>query len=160
VVEPVIAGPTGDEARRLKALAQAEPGNATAPYALARLLADQLDLPAAQQWVEVSLARDPLLAQAHYLHGLILMELGRLEESLEALRSSIYVDPKFLMGHYSIAGLYRRLGEPQRAAKALTTLEQLLEGRDPHAEIPDGDGLTIGRLAAYAAAQKEMLAHD
>lgn len=144
--------------KKLTALAATNPENIWPPFWIAKIHANRLELENAEHWVDIVLEREPLLAPAHYLRGLILQELGRLEQSLEAVRSCLYADPEFLLGYFSLAGLLGRLSQPQRALKALQNLEDLLAGQDREAMVPEGDGLTVGRLSEFISAQKELLA--
>ena len=142
---------------QLEALSTTHPHELWVPYLLAKTHADRLELTVAEAWIDKALTQAPLLAPAHYLRGLILQELERLDESLEALRGCIYADPEFWMGHFSMAGLLARLGRPQRAEKALDTLQGLLAVQDSQTPVPEGDGLTVGRLCEFVSAQKESL---
>ncbi|NMB90884.1 MAG: hypothetical protein GYA17_21185 [Chloroflexi bacterium] len=138
-------------------LAASYPENAWPPFWLAKICANRMELEEAQRWIDQSLARDSLLAPAWYLKGLVLQELGHLEQSLEALRSCLYADPEFLLGYFNLAGVYQRLAQPRRAIKALQNLEAMLAGRDRQDSIPEGDGLTVGRLSELVSAQQELL---
>ncbi len=150
------SGQTDAALGKLTALAGANPGNAWPPFWMAKIYANRLDLENAERWIDIALGLEPLLAPAHYLRGLILQELGRLDQSLEALRSCLYADPQFLLGYFSLAGLLGRLSQTQRALKALKNLEDLLAGQKREAMVPEGDGLTVGRLAEFVSAQKEL----
>ncbi|HEY1331024.1 MAG TPA: protein-glutamate O-methyltransferase CheR, partial [Actinomycetota bacterium] len=67
-----------DALRRLAALAEADDHDAWAPYLCAKICANELRLEHALGWIRRSVDRDPTLAPAHYLHGLILTELGEM----------------------------------------------------------------------------------
>jgi chemotaxis protein methyltransferase CheR len=147
-----------DEAlQQLTAQAAANPVAIWPPYLIAKLYANRREFKNAELWIDRVLALEPLMAPAHYLRGLILQELGRLDQSLTALRACVYADPQFLLGHFSLARLLGRLSQTPRALKALQNLEELLVGQKREALVPDGDGLTIGRLSEFVAAQKELL---
>ncbi len=151
------AGQVDAALAKLASQVEGYPQNAWPPYWLAKIYANRLDLENAERWIDIALAREPLLAPAHYLRGLILQELGRLEQSLEALRRCLFADPEFLLGYFSLAGLYGRLSQPQKALKALMNLEELLAGYDREAVVAEGDGMTVGRLSEFVTAQKELL---
>lgn len=143
--------------QQLTAQAQANPNVIWPPYLIAKLYANRREFKNAEPWIDRVLVLEPLMAPAHYLRGLILQELGRLEQSLTAFRACVYADPQFLLGHFSLARLLGRLGQPTRALKALQNLEELLVGQKRETLVPDGDGLTIGRLSEFVSAQKELL---
>ena len=99
----------------------------------------------------------PLLAPAHYLNGLILSEVGQIEASLEAFRACVYSDPDFVLGHFAMAGILERLMQPGRALRAYENVNNLLANKEPAELVPEGDGLTVGRLLEFTSAQKELL---
>jgi len=146
-----------DEALRLLAdLAAAQPGDPRAPYLAARLLANRQQLTEAETLVDEALRRAPLHAPAHYLHGLILQETGRPELALAALRRCVYADPQFVLGHFALGNLLAQTGQPARARKALENVVAWLANRPREELVPEGDGLTAGRLTELLAAQKEL----
>lgn len=151
------AGRLDEALQQLTAQAQANPNAIWPPYLIAKLYANRREFKQAEPWIDRVLALEPLLAQAHYLRGLILQELGRLDQSLTAFRACVYADPQFLLGHFSLARLLGRLGQPARALKTLQNLDELLVGQKREALVADGDGLTIGRLSEFVSAQKELL---
>ncbi|MEW6059951.1 MAG: CheR family methyltransferase [Actinomycetota bacterium] len=143
---------------RLKSQAEADPKDAVSAYRVAKIHASRLELDAAEYWVGVAIARDPMMAQAHYLHGLIFQERGLPEPALVALRRSVCADPRFALGHFALGTLLRSRGQAARAQKAFDNVAALLEGRDIHELIPDGDGLTIGRLVELVSLQRTTAA--
>lgn len=151
------AGRLDEALQQLTAQAQVNPNAIWSPYLIAKLYANRREFKNAEPWIDRVLVLEPLMAPAHYLRGLILQELGRLDQSLTAFRACVYADPQFLLGHFSLARLLGRLGQPTRALKALQNLEELLVGQKREALVPDGDGLTIGRLSEFVSAQKELL---
>lgn len=100
----------------------------------------------------------PLAAPLHYLSGLLLLDLGRTDESVAAFRRCTYVDPEFALAHLAQAGLFARMGLPGRARKALDAADRLLADLDPDVPFSQGDGLTAGDVLELLAAQRKMLA--
>ncbi len=138
----------------LATLAAANRSDAEPCYQAARLEANRLKLSAAEAHIDQALERAPLWAAAHYLRGLILQTAGRLEPATEAFRHCVYAEPAHVLGHFALAELLGRQGQRARAHKALQNVTQLLAGRPRADLIPDGDGLTVGRLLDLAALQK------
>lgn len=99
-----------------------------------------------------------MVASAHYLKGVVLQERGDLAGALESLRRCLYVDPAFALGHVAIAALYSRLDQQPRARKALEAASALLGGRERDELVPEGDGLTYGRLAELVRHKQETVA--
>ena len=151
------SGQADEALRRLEALAEDDPSDGRAPLLAARLRLDRLEVDRAESWAGVACQRTPLSAPAHYLRGLALQEAGRLEESLAALRRSVFLDPASVLGQVALAGLLARLGEPTRARGALRAAAALVPDGDPAEPLPGGDGLTTGRVRELIAAQLDRL---
>jgi chemotaxis protein methyltransferase CheR len=108
-------------------------------------------LRAAGRWLDAALELDPLLAPAHYLRGLILAEGDDLEGACDAFRRAVYADPALVVGHFALAGVAERLGEPDRARRALRNVERLLHDVPDDLPLDNGGGLTAGRLREVVA---------
>jgi chemotaxis protein methyltransferase CheR len=126
-------------------------------YRSAKTHADRGEIEAAERWLAAALAVDPLLAPAHLLQALILQEHGHVHEALEAVRRCLYANPASPLGHFTLAGLLARVGEPTRAVKALNTAATLLARQPEDDPIDEGDGLTAGGLAETVAAHTYVL---
>lgn len=144
-----------DDVLALEREVAANPDTAEAPYLLARVHANRLELESAARWVEVALERDPLLAAAHHLHALVLQERGQLDAASEALRRCTYADPSYVLGHFATACLLESLGRRSRALRSLEIVEALLDARDDAAVVDAADGLTVGRLRRLVEERRE-----
>ena len=71
-------------------------------------------------------AADPLRADAHYLHGLALANLGRDADALVELRKAVYVDPLAGFAHFLLAGVLARLGDAPGAARSYRAAAETL----------------------------------
>jgi chemotaxis protein methyltransferase CheR len=154
----LAAGRTDQAIAVLERAVGDDPNDAHAPFLLAKAHASRLALDEAERWVDTALARTSLMAPAHYLRGLVLQEKGELGGALEAHRRCIFADPDFVLGHFALADLFTRTGQPRRAAKALDNVLRLLAGRDGDEAVAEGDGLTVGRLRDLAGAQRAFAA--
>ena len=72
----------------------------------------------AAEMAESLAARDPLLAEAHYLRGMALCNQGRDRDALDSLRKAVFLDPDAGFAHFLLAGALARLGEGSAAARA------------------------------------------
>jgi chemotaxis protein methyltransferase CheR len=142
----IDAGDKDEALAMLIGLAHAGPEASYEAFLVAKLYASRLQLYEAEHWINIAIERDSLLAPAHYVSGLILQEYGRMEGALASLRRCNYADPEFALGHFALAGLLHRLGQQRRAQKELENVQRILETQDPEALVPEGDGLTVGRL--------------
>lgn len=154
------AGQSGQALELLHDLADQRPDDARPLCLAARILAGALRLGPAEHTAQLALARDPLSAQSHYVHGLILQELGRPAEALEAVRRCVYLDPTLALGHYSLASLLVTAGQVPRADKALLAAIDLVGGRPRDEAVEDGDGVTYGRLRELAEIQRQLIATE
>jgi chemotaxis protein methyltransferase CheR len=152
------SGRSGEAINRLEELAAASPRDYRAPYLLAKIFASKVRFPEAEKWIDIALANRELAPEAHYLRGLALQEQGRLEEALEAFRRSVFLDHTFALGHFASAGIFGRTGQPERARKSLTTVAELLAGKPADMPLPEGDGLTVGRLMELVTLQRQLVA--
>lgn len=64
------------------------------------------------------LKAEPLLAEAHVIHGEALVNLGRDAEAVPQLRQAVYLDPDHAPAHLLLAGALERLGEAAAAGRA------------------------------------------
>ncbi len=130
--------------------------DAIAAYRTAKACASRLELDAAEHWISVAVAQDPLFAPAHHLYALILQERGMTDSALGALRRCVYADRRFVLGHFTLATLLRSRGETARADKSLDNVLELLEGRPLDDPIAEGDGLTVGRLRELVDLHRQL----
>lgn len=151
-------GQSGEAINRLETLAAGSPNDFRAPYLLAKIFASKVRFPEAERWIDVAIGNRELAPEAHYLRGIVLQEQGRLEEGLEAFRRSIFLDHTFVLGHFAVAGLFARTGQTGRAQKSLATVASLLSGRPAAEQLPEGDGLTVGRLRELVTLQQQLVA--
>ncbi len=161
----VWPGTAHDEAAPLEEIDGAtRPCNATpdgmAEYEHARALAGRGQWIEAEQWIERAIERRPLLAEAHYLHALLMLEAGQRDAALTAARRCTYASSAYVAGHLLLAQLYRRSGDARRTAAALSHARKLLERQAPDAVIPDAGGATASQLLAYVDTQQALAGSD
>jgi len=112
----------------------------------ARSYANLGRLPEAVSWCEKAIAINKLNPAAHYLLATICQELGQSTTAIQSLRHTLYLDPDFVLAHFSLGNLcmshdrYREADRHFGNALALLSLH-------PHDElVPESNGLTAGRL--------------
>jgi chemotaxis protein methyltransferase CheR len=154
---PPTAETAAPELAALLAQAAGPQGDGAAAYQLAKYHAERRQWREAEQWVGQALERRPMLAEAHYLHALLLLEAGQPEVALTAARRCIYAAPGYVAGRLLLALLYRRSGEGRRAASELKCARDLLQRRPPGDIVPDTDGARAGQLLASVCAQLAQL---
>jgi len=102
---------------------------------------------AADLAAEVATA-SPLRADAHYLHGLALTNLGRDAEALVVLRKAVYLDPEDGFAHFLLAGALDRTGESVAAARSYRAAAATLGSRPQHSVAPELGGRSVAELGA------------
>jgi chemotaxis protein methyltransferase CheR len=90
----------------------------------------------------------PLRAEAHYLHGLALTNLGRDGDALVVLRKAVYLDPQNGFAHFLLGGALERCHEPIAAARSYRAAAATLGGRPLDAIAPELGGRSVAELAA------------
>jgi tetratricopeptide (TPR) repeat protein len=101
-------------------------------YGVACVAMEQRDFETAASESLASIARTPLQPAAHYLAGVALIHLGRIDEAEAALLTAVEQQPLYPAAHLALAHLYQRyrqdffrLGEHRvLAAKAARLLGQ------------------------------------
>jgi chemotaxis protein methyltransferase CheR len=89
---------------------------------------------------------DPLRADAHYLHGLALANLGRDADALVQLRKAVYVDPLAGFAHFLLAGMQARLGDAGGAARSYKAAAETLGRNTDEHVVAELGGRSLGEL--------------
>jgi len=145
----------GDYARALE-LARGLEDAASAALRV-RAIANREGSHAASQAAEAAAQRHPLAPELHFLHAVLLLDLGRLEEALESVRRVLYLDRSLAAAHFALGSLLRRRGDVEGARRAFRNSAELAGARPPDEPVPLGDGERAGRLAQAAAAEMALL---
>jgi chemotaxis protein methyltransferase CheR len=90
---------------------------------------------------------EPLAADAHYLRGLALTNMGRDAEALVDLRKAIYLDPGLGFAHFLLAGALARLGERVAAIRSYRAAADTLQRMPPDAAADELGGRKASELA-------------
>jgi chemotaxis protein methyltransferase CheR len=119
---------------------------------LTRALANQGSLGEALAASERWIAADKLEPTAHYLHAMVLQELGERTRARVALQRSIYLDPSFTLAHFALGNHARAEARPAEAQRHFHNAADLLRGRAADEPVPESEGLTTGRLREIISA--------
>jgi len=93
-------------------------------------------------------AATPLWAQAHYLQGVALTNLGRDEEALVVLRKTVYLDPEHGLAHFMLGGALERSGELVAASRSYRAAAATLGRRPLDGVATELGGRSVAELAA------------
>ena len=132
----------------LPSAATAPPSPPTDDEAAVRALAYREGTPAAERALREQLQRRPMAAELHYLHALLLTDLGRLDDAVDAARRVIYLQPDIIVAHLLLGTLQRRRGALADARRALEVAAQLIARQPVEAPVRLGEGQSAGQLAA------------
>lgn len=112
---------------------------------------------AAAKLSAAAVRRHRLRPGLHFLHGMILMELGRLEEAVLAMRRVLYLDDRIALAHYLLGSALARRGDRQGAVRAYQAAAALARECPPDEEVLLGDGTRAGWLLRAARVEAERL---
>lgn len=131
------------------AAASGAPAPAAAPdlAARARQCADRGLLDAAGDCCAAAIADDKCDPALRYLRALILEEQGHGAAAMDALRQALYLDPGFVLAHFTLGSLCRRNGDARAAARHFANALELLRERSPDEPLAHSGGLRAGELA-------------
>jgi len=103
------------EPRKARAMAElalaTDARNIPALLVRAHAGADTGDLASAIADANAALAVDPLLAQAHYILGIIHLRQEDAHRATSEFKRTIYVDRDFVLAHFNLANIYRAQGD-------------------------------------------------
>ena len=119
---------------------------------LTRALANQGALGEALAASERWIAADKLEPTAHYLHAMVLQEIGERTRARAALQRSIYLDPAFTLAHFALGNHARAEARSAEAQRHFHNAADLLRGRASDEVVPESEGLTAGRLREIISA--------
>ena len=151
-VEDHRQGRNAEAAAALERLSSESPHRAEVFDLLTRVYADQGHLSAALTWSDRSITADKMNSQHHYLRATILQELGQGEQAAASLQRALYLDPDFVLAHFALGSLARRLGQEASARRHLANALDLLAACHPDSIVPASEGVTAGRLREIIAA--------
>ncbi len=139
----------GDYEAVCRRAAGLQPGHADfAPIAMviARACANAGNLAGALSWAEAAIARRRFDPEAHYLRAMILLEKEQMPAALDALRTTLYLDPDFVPAHLALGNAARRAGERKQADRHFRNALLLLERYADDDLVPHTEQMHAGSL--------------
>ncbi len=115
-----------------------------------------VDSALAEQACATIIERQPLSTELHYLHALLLVNLGRDREAILALRRVLYLDRSLGRAHFTLGSLLKQQGDRAGARRAFRNARDLCLALPAEEILALSEGEQAGRLAEAAAFQ---LAH-
>jgi chemotaxis protein methyltransferase CheR len=114
---------------------------------MARSCANQGMLSEALEWCEKAIAADKMNSAHYYLSATILQEQGRHDIAMQSLMRALYLDPDFVLAHFSLGNLHQSQERYREAQRCFGNVLLLLRKYPQDEILPEADGLTAGRLA-------------
>jgi Flp pilus assembly protein TadD len=105
-------------------------------------------------------AQAPLRAEAFYLRGLALVDLGQDEEALVELRKAVYLEPERGFAHFLLAGVLDRLGKPVLAAREYGAAADTLGLQPADSAAEELGGRSVRELAQLCRRLEHRLLGD
>ena len=143
-------------ARKLEAEGDSSPAASDSAALWARICANLGDLDHARSWAEKALSTNKLNAGLHYLNAVILDEQGLTDEAFAALKRTLYLDPNFVLAHYSLGNSALRQKKFKEAERHFANTRTLLESYQLNEVLPHSDGLVAGRLREMVESASAM----
>ncbi|HEY4356301.1 MAG TPA: CheR family methyltransferase [Acidobacteriaceae bacterium] len=123
------------------------PRDAPAMALLARMRANQGKLTEALGWCEKAITADKLNPSGHYLLAAILQEEGHFAAAATSLERALYLDPNFVLAHFSLGNLRQRQGKHHESVRHFRNALRALRACPANVALPESDGITPERLA-------------
>ncbi len=111
-----------------------------------RELANRGKLTEALAACEVAIAADKLDARLYYLRATILQEQNSEEDAIVSLKHALYLDPDFVLAHFSMGNILMRRGNVRSARRHFKNALDLLNRYRKEDALPESEGLTADRF--------------
>lgn len=143
--------------RILSKILEQNPTYAPAHVLIGSIFANRQALPEAHLHLDRALRLDSLQADAHYLRGLLHLELGKADAAREALRAALYCKRGHTLAAMILGHLHAQRGENDRARHIWEEALHVLSGLAPDMPVSDISDITAGAASAFISAQLQQL---
>jgi chemotaxis protein methyltransferase CheR len=96
-------------------------------------------------------------AELLYLQAVLMLQGGRNDEAAALARRALYLERDMVVAHLTLAEALRRLGDIERARRALRNAGALLDRLPRETVVPASDGETAGRLSEMTRTRLKLL---
>lgn len=139
--------PQGAESPEGESVAKAEDREESVdPCGMAKMCANAGQLAEASVWCERAIAADRLNPEPYYILATILQEQGRDDAAAVSLLRTLYLEPTFVLGHFTLANLRLSQRKYREASRCFRQTRALLGSMPPDEVVPRSDGLSVRRL--------------
>jgi len=116
----------------------------------ARKAADSGETALAKKLVDEYLGYNGICVDAYFLKAIIAEQAGDFEQEEDALKKALYLDKKFVLGHYLLAVNHERSLEFDAAKRRYSAVLKLLSDVRDEAELPMGEGMQAKKIRELA----------
>jgi len=89
---------------------------------------------------------DKLSPSLYFLRASILQELNKNTEAIRSLKQAIFIDPNYLMGHFTLGNLFIQLGNTKNAKRYFSNALELLNSLSKDDILEESEGLSAEYL--------------
>jgi chemotaxis protein methyltransferase CheR len=126
----------------------------------ARRLADEGNLGAALECCDRAIADDRLNEAHYYMRAVILRERGETEAAAAALQRALYLDPKFIMAHFTLGHLRVVQSRMQDALRHFAAAYGYASRLRPEQSIAYSEGVNAGHFMQLVGSVRTSLARS
>jgi len=101
----------------------------------------------ALKWADLAIKKFSLNESLYYWKSVLLQEIGSDEDSLLPLQQAIFIDPDFVMGHFTMFMVLRRLRRLEQAEVSRRNAERIMERLSPNEILPHSEELTVKQVS-------------
>ena len=116
-----------------------------------------LDAEQAERRCAEAMVRHPISIELRFLYAVLLLELERYAEAVEAARSVVFLDRELAIAHMTLGTALQRTSQNSAARRAFRNAFQLCADRPANEIVPFSDGEHAGRLALSAKQHLALL---
>lgn len=117
--------------------------------------ADSGQLEQALKYCQDSIRLDATNKDSYFIEALTLIELNKQDRAEVALRKTLFLDRKFIEGHFQLGLLLLKTKKTKEGLKCLQNALELVNLHDPSRAVPQSQGLSYGRLAEIISVEIE-----
>lgn len=111
-----------------------------------RLLANQGHLVEALSTCNEAIASHKLIPGLYLLRASILQELDISDEAIKSIKQAIYIDPDYIMGHFTLGNLFSRQGNIKNAKRYFNNALELLSTISDDDIFAESEGLSAKHI--------------
>lgn len=82
----------------------------------------------------------------HYLKGVLYQELEQPDGAVKAMKEAIFLDPQFVVAHYTLGNLLIKQGDHKNGQRHLRNAQELLEQLKPNDPLKGADEMSAAQL--------------